>query len=119
MLRKLKASNPKLLVAISTPIAQAAKNMIKDIPVVYADHWLPPFSSPSDPNRVIDWSKCGLFIPEYKLRHTVDMLRDMSDEVICEMQKCSLAFWDEFASSRVGWLRGILRWVNSDPDIIV
>ncbi len=37
MLRKLKASKPKLLVAISTPIAQAAKNMIKDIPVVYAD----------------------------------------------------------------------------------
>ncbi|MEM6339034.1 MAG: ABC transporter substrate binding protein [Pseudomonadota bacterium] len=37
MLRKLKASNPKLLVAISTPIAQATKNMIKDIPLVYAD----------------------------------------------------------------------------------
>jgi putative ABC transport system substrate-binding protein len=37
MIQKLKASKPKLLVAISTPIAQAAKNMIKDIPVVYAD----------------------------------------------------------------------------------
>lgn len=37
MLSKLTASKPKLVVAISTPIAQAAKNMIKDIPVVYAD----------------------------------------------------------------------------------
>ncbi len=37
MLGKLKASKPKLIVAISTPIAQAAKNMIKDIPVVFAD----------------------------------------------------------------------------------
>jgi len=29
-----------------------------------------------------------------------------------------LAFWDEFASSREGWLRGILRWINKDPEII-
>eukprot|EP00585_Thalassiosira_rotula_P022104 CAMPEP_0196224008 /NCGR_PEP_ID=MMETSP0912-20130531/47793_1 /TAXON_ID=49265 /ORGANISM="Thalassiosira rotula, Strain GSO102" /LENGTH=45 /DNA_ID= /DNA_START= /DNA_END= /DNA_ORIENTATION= len=39
------------------------------------------------------------------------------DDVRCEMQQCSLAFWDEFGSSREGWLRGILRWVNSDPGI--
>ena len=37
MLTKLKSSKPKLIVAISTPIAQAAKNMIRNIPVVYAD----------------------------------------------------------------------------------
>jgi len=37
MITKLKSSKPKLLVAISTPIAQAAKNMIRGIPVIYAD----------------------------------------------------------------------------------
>lgn len=50
MLRKLTASKPKLLVAISTPVAQAAKNMIKDIPVVYAD--------------VTDPAEAGLYNPE-------------------------------------------------------
>lgn len=51
MLRKLKASNPKLLVAISTPIAQAAKNMIKDIPVVYADVTDPVEAGLYNPNE--------------------------------------------------------------------
>ena len=37
MLTKLKSSKPRIMVAISTPVAQAAKNTIKDIPVVYAD----------------------------------------------------------------------------------
>ncbi len=37
MLNKLKSSKPRIIVAISTPIAQAVKNIIKDIPVVYAD----------------------------------------------------------------------------------
>ncbi|PCJ22507.1 MAG: hypothetical protein COA94_09035 [Rickettsiales bacterium] len=37
MLHKLKASKPDVIVAISTPIAQAAKNLIKDIPVIYAN----------------------------------------------------------------------------------
>lgn len=37
MLTKLKSSKPNIVVAISTPVAQAAKNLIKDIPVVFAD----------------------------------------------------------------------------------
>lgn len=37
MLTKLKASKPTVLVAISTPIAQVAKNLIKSIPVVFTD----------------------------------------------------------------------------------
>ncbi len=37
MLNKLKSSKPHIIVAISTPVAQAAKNTITDIPVVYAD----------------------------------------------------------------------------------
>ena len=51
MLRKLKASNPKLLVAISTPIAQATKNMIKDIPIVYADVTDPVEAGLYNPNE--------------------------------------------------------------------
>ncbi len=37
MLSKLKSHKPQIIVVLSTPIAQAAKNTIKDIPVVYAD----------------------------------------------------------------------------------
>jgi len=37
MLSKLRASKPKLIVAISTPVAQVAKNYIKDIPIVFVD----------------------------------------------------------------------------------
>ena len=36
MLSRLKASKPKVLVAITTPVAQVAKNTIKDIPLVYS-----------------------------------------------------------------------------------
>ena len=37
MIAKFKAINPKIMVAQTTPVAQAAKNMIKDIPIVFAD----------------------------------------------------------------------------------
>lgn len=37
MLNKLKSNKPHIIVAISTPVAQVAKNTITDIPVVYAD----------------------------------------------------------------------------------
>lgn len=37
MLGKLKSSKPDIIVALSTPIAQSAKNTIKDLPVVYAN----------------------------------------------------------------------------------
>lgn len=37
MLMKLKAAKPDIFIALSTPVAQSAKNMITDIPVVFAD----------------------------------------------------------------------------------
>ena len=36
MLYKLKANKPKVMVTMGTPITQAAKNLIKDIPIVFA-----------------------------------------------------------------------------------
>ena len=36
MLHKLKANKPKVIVTIGTPITQAAKNLIKDVPIVFA-----------------------------------------------------------------------------------
>jgi len=84
------------------------------IPVVFANDWLPPFASPVDPDRVVNWTKCALFLQEEGkyAEKTVQIIRDIPDNVgFCEMQKCSLAFWDEFASSRDGWLKGILSWV--------
>ena len=82
------------------------------IPVVYANRWLPPFSGMIDPNRVIDWSQCAVFIGEGQKKRTLEILHAIPEEQQCEMQKCALAFWDEFASSRDGWLKGILSWVN-------
>ncbi len=37
MLAKLKANQPDVLVAISTPVAQAAKGSVKNIPIVFSD----------------------------------------------------------------------------------
>lgn len=37
VLYKLKAYKPKVIVTLATPVAQVAKNVIKDIPVVFAD----------------------------------------------------------------------------------
>jgi putative ABC transport system substrate-binding protein len=37
MLNKLKSHRPDILVTLSTPIAQSAKNMIKDIPIIFTD----------------------------------------------------------------------------------
>ena len=36
MLAKLKAEKPQVLVALTTPVAQAAKHMLRDIPLVFA-----------------------------------------------------------------------------------
>jgi putative ABC transport system substrate-binding protein len=36
MLAKLKTSNPRVLVVMTTPVAQTAKNMIKNIPLVFS-----------------------------------------------------------------------------------
>jgi len=37
MMSKIKAAKPKVIVAISTPVTQAAKNMVQDIPVIFMD----------------------------------------------------------------------------------
>lgn len=37
MLSKLRANHPKAIVVVSTPIAQSAKNAIKDIPLIFTD----------------------------------------------------------------------------------
>ena len=66
----------------------------------------------------MDWSKCALFVPPRMKNETVRVIRSLSEGDVCEMQRCALAFWDEFASTRAGWLRGLLRWVNSDPVIV-
>ena len=55
MLNKLKSSKPNILVTLSTPIAQSAKNMIKDIPVIFTDVTDPESAGliSSDPNSNI------------------------------------------------------------------
>ena len=37
MISKFKAMKPKIIVVQATPVAQAAKNMVKDIPIVFVD----------------------------------------------------------------------------------
>lgn len=77
--------------------------MAGTIPVVYSDGWLPPFNK-----KVVDWDKCAVFVPEAKCKQTLDVLREMPRDVICEMQKCAIDTWDKYVAQRSGWLRGIL-----------
>ena len=78
------------------------------VPVVYADGWLPPFNE-----KVVDWSKCAVFIPEKDFDKTRDILLTISEEEQCNMQKCALHIWDNYASSRAGWLRGLIEVAES------
>jgi len=73
------------------------------IPVVYANNWLLPFN-----DQIVDWNKCAVFIDESDYDKTAEILRDISLEKRCEMQKCALNAWDRFASSRSGWIRGLV-----------
>ena len=103
------------------------------VPVVYANDWLAPFSSKADPDRIINWNRCGgrertiedgsslelsaqtLSIGEldWQKAETTNILRAIPDDIRCEMQKCHLAIWNEFASSRAGWLKGIISWIRA------
>lgn len=87
------------------------------VPVVYDKDWLPPFSSYADPDRVVNWTKCSVLIGRHYASTTSDVLRRIPDDVRCEMQRCSFAFWNEFSSTREGWLKAILLWINRDPEI--
>lgn len=73
------------------------------VPVVYSDGWLPPFNK-----NIIDWKKCAVFIPESDYNKTRNILLEISEEDRCLMQKCALHVWDKYASSRVGWVRGLV-----------
>jgi hypothetical protein len=72
------------------------------IPVVFADDWLPPFQT------TIDWSQCAVFLPQNQGAQTIQLLKNISNEKVCQMQQCGLDLWDKYASSREGWVRGLI-----------
>jgi len=79
------------------------------VPVVYADDWLPPFNTPNvSKKQAFDWSNCAVFIPESKYNKTLDIIRAIPITKRCKMQQCAVGAWERYASSRAGWLRGIL-----------
>eukprot|EP00984_Skeletonema_dohrnii_P003557 scaffold1199_cov150-Skeletonema_dohrnii-CCMP3373.AAC.7 len=79
------------------------------VPVVYADDWLPPFNTPNvSKKQAFDWSNCAVFIPESKYNKTLDIIRAIPITKRCKMQQCAVKAWERYASSRAGWLRGIL-----------
>ena len=85
------------------------------IPVVYSNDWLPLFASPTDPDRVVNWTQCALFVKAGKgSERTLDVIHGLTEAEVCTMKKCSLSFWGEFGSSRGGWLKGMLLWVNNE-----
>ena len=49
-----------------------------------------------------------MFIAESDYNKTRDILLAISDEDRCLMQKCALEVWDKYASSREGWVRGLV-----------
>ena len=73
------------------------------VPVIYADGWLPTYNE-----HVVDWAKCAVFIPESDYEKTGEILRAIPEHVRCEMQKCALNAWDQFAATRAGWVRALV-----------
>ena len=70
---------------------------------MYSDDWMLPFSE-----QVVNWTKCAVVIPESDYEKTGDILRAIPKSVQCDMQKCALAVWDNYVSSRSGWLNGLV-----------
>jgi hypothetical protein len=73
------------------------------IPVVFSDEWLRPFRK-----EIVDWEKSAVFIPENKMNKTLEILEKISIEEQCRMQQAALYNWDEYISSRVGWVKGLV-----------
>jgi hypothetical protein len=70
------------------------------IPVMYSSELLLPF------HTVINWTECAVLVEEGQ--DTLDILRAIHPERVCEMQMCALDAWDTYISSRSGWLRGLV-----------
>jgi hypothetical protein len=83
------------------------------IPVVYSDDWLLPFNK-----HVVDWEKCAVFIPEKDMSKTLQVLRAISDEQRCEMQKYAMQVWDEYVSSPSGWVKGLVEVALSQGGVV-
>ena len=84
------------------------------IPVVNNDIWLPPFN-----DHVVNWKDCAVFVPSEEFHKTIDILRAIPDERVCEMQKCVLDVWDRYLSNRSGWLRGLIKAALAPSNITV
>ena len=71
--------------------------------MVHADNWALPFS-----NKLIDWSKCVVVIPEAQVNETISILSGISDEERCAMRKCVLNTYQKYMSSPEATIDGII-----------
>jgi len=74
------------------------------IPVIHADDWVLPFS-----DKLINWEKCAVIIPEAQLNDTLTILSNISAEERCEMRRCVLHAYYRFMKTPERTIFGIIQ----------
>lgn len=81
------------------------------IPIVHANGWVLPFTK-----DVVDWSELVVLLPEAKVSQSLQVMRSMSEQEICQRQQRILAFYKEYIADFSGTLRAILKIMDARID---
>ena len=73
------------------------------IPVVYADGWVRPFLP-----TVVNWDDVAVFIAEKDVGETDTILRNISVDRRCAMQRNAKKVWERYLANRKGVLEGLI-----------
>ena len=78
------------------------------IPVLYSDGWVLPYN-----HDVVDWSELILLLPESNVSQTMDILRSMSAQEICQRQQHILEFYKNFLADSHGRFRAVVKIMDA------
>lgn len=81
------------------------------IPVVYADGWVLPYT-----RDVVDWSELAVLLPQQNVDQTMQIIKSMSKEEICQRQQRILEFYREYVADCHGRLRAVLKIMDARLD---
>eukprot|EP00571_Detonula_confervacea_P008473 CAMPEP_0172313714 /NCGR_PEP_ID=MMETSP1058-20130122/20813_1 /TAXON_ID=83371 /ORGANISM="Detonula confervacea, Strain CCMP 353" /LENGTH=432 /DNA_ID=CAMNT_0013027417 /DNA_START=498 /DNA_END=1796 /DNA_ORIENTATION=- len=77
------------------------------IPVVYADQWVLPFHQ-----KLVDWGKCAVVIPEKNARQTVDILGQIDPAQRCRMRQYCYDIYLKYMVNPEAHIAGMLKSIE-------
>ena len=95
MIAKLKAQHPKVIVALSTPVAQRAKGDVKDIPIVFTD-----VTDPVSAGLIGEDLKASGNLTGVSEKQDLDAFIDFVQKILPNAQKIGILFATAEANDR-------------------